>query len=1013
MATIFVKGPTGKAKQDTAAINNAIQKAYEAYLADPTKTPVKVQLAKGTYVVTGDKTNPSKGAIELPSGIELTGSGTRESIVKLENHFDARINGIVRTKLETVENVTVSNLIIDGNRANNTDHQAGFICGVKEDGSGRIQKNITIDGVEVRNCTAYGLNPHEVTYNMVIKNSTAHNNGLDGFVADAVRGGVYINNKAYNNDRHGFNIQNETKGLKLQDNLAYDNGYRYLYQGQLAGGAGLTIQRGNIPPVGSTIIPWVSDVEIIGGQYYNNGKEGILVKLSERILIKGAWIYGNERQGVRIEGSKDVTVDSSRVYNNSQEANGVYDEINIRLRFDDDYSQLTYYSLNTRITNNTIYADGAIRSRYGIREEPTNDDGGPTGTFLDANTIYGMVSGFVSVPGYLNPVVGTSGADNLVGTPDGDEMKGLGGDDTYTVNHTSDVVIEDAGAGTDHVFSSIKFILGPNVENLTLTGTAVINGTGNELANKLFGNGARNELKGLGGSDTLDGGGGDDELQGGDGNDTYYIDSTGDVVIEKENLGAGGVDTVNSTISYTLTQDVENLTLLGSANINATGNASANVLTGNSGANVLDGLAGADRMIGGAGDDTYFVNNTGDVVVENADEGLDRVVSTISHVLAQNVENLTLLGAALNGTGNALDNTILGNDQANKLTGADGNDTLDGGLGNDTLDGGIGTDTAVYAGNRADYAITGTLSDRTITGGTSGTDALRGIEILQFADGRLVGDTWEPTTPPDPGNPGGGSGGAQPGNQPAPAPSPIVSSRTGTNRSEILNGSGADNIIKGMGGHDVIRGFGGNDSLYGNSGHDRLNGHSGNDRVSGGAGNDSVDGGAGNDRVLGDSGNDRVAGSDGDDWVHGGTGSDTVGGGAGNDTVFGGSGNDTLYGRGGLDAFVFNARLGSASTDRAVSFDRIVDFSVAADSLWLDNAIFRKLGAGSLAAPAELNSEFFVIGSRARERDDYLIYNKTTGVLSYDADGSGARQAVEFAQLGKNLKLTFKDFLIV
>jgi Ca2+-binding RTX toxin-like protein len=963
--TITVNGPTNSATDNVARIQAAIEQAHQAYLNDPNKVPVKVQLGAGTWVVTADKTNASAGAIELPSGVELAGSGNRETIIKLEDRFDARINGIIRTKLETVEDVTISNLVIDGNRANNVGHQAGFICGIKADGTGRTQTNITIDGVEVMNCTAYGINPHEITYNMIVKNSVAHNNGLDGFVADAVYGGEYANNRSYDNDRHGFNIQNETKNLVLRDNEAFNNGYHYMYQGTLAGGAGLTIQRGNIPPVGSTVIPWVSDIQIIGGSYHGNGKEGILVKLSERITVTDVDIYGNQRQGVRIEGSKNVTVEGSKIFNNSQEGDGLYDEVNIRLRFDDDYSQQTYYSLNTSIVDSQIYSDGAINARWGIREEPTNDDNGPTNTFLQNNTFYGMNVGSVSVPTYLNPVTGTNGKDVMLGTDDGDEMRGLGDNDVYTVNHSTDVVIEQLNEGEDHVVASVNFTLGPNVEHLTLTGLNPLNGTGNTLANKLTGNGARNELKALAGNDTLDGGAGDDELQGGEGNDLYYVDSAGDVIIEKEAAGAGGTDTVYSTASYTLSKDVEHLVLLGSANLNGIGNASANTLTGNAGNNILDGQAGADVMTGGLGNDAYYVNHSGDSIVEADGGGTDTIYSTISYALGQFVENLVLqglspTGAALNGTGNALNNLIISNEGANKLSGGAGNDTLQGGVGNDTIDGGTETDTVVFSGNRASYAINGTLIDRTVANSTDGTDTLKNVEILQFADGKLVGDVWQPN-PVAPSNPSNPSNPTDP-NIP-------VETRVGSSRSEHLLGNNNVNIINGMGGNDVITGRGADDRLYG------------------GSGNDTIDGGAGHDRIYGDAGKDKISGSTGDD------------------TIYGGASNDTLYGNSGWDTFVFNTRLGSAKTDRAYNFDSVKDFNVKYDSFWLDNAVFKKLGKGTSSNPGQLDKEC--------EKDDYLIYNKKTGVLSYDADGSGSKEAVEFAQLSKNLKLTYKDFFVI
>jgi len=166
-----VAPPTGNATQDMAAINKAITDANAYYKDHKSEGQVTVQLASGTYMVSGDPTNPSKGAVELMSGVALVGAGTRDSTIKLVDNFNERINGIVRTELETVENVTVSNLVIDGNREHNTGHQAGFICGIKEDASGRTQSNITIDNVEVMNCTAYGINPHEVTYDLTITNS--------------------------------------------------------------------------------------------------------------------------------------------------------------------------------------------------------------------------------------------------------------------------------------------------------------------------------------------------------------------------------------------------------------------------------------------------------------------------------------------------------------------------------------------------------------------------------------------------------------------------------------------------------------------------------------------------------------------------------------------------------------------------------------------------------------------------------------------------------------------------
>jgi hypothetical protein len=268
---------------------------------------------------------------------------------------------------------------------------------------------------------------------------------------------------------------------------------------------------------------------------------------------------------------------------------------------------------------------------------------------------------------------GTDGDDRLAGTTAADTMIGGRGDDIYTVNNAKDQVLENGAAGTDTVNSSISYTLGDFVENLTLTGSANINATGNALANVLIGNS---------GANVLDGGLGADRMSGGAGNDTYVVDNVKDVVTELTN---GGTDTVMSSVSYTLGDNVENLTLTGSANINATGNALANVLTGNAGANVLDGGLGADTMIGGAGNDTYIVDNAKDVVTELANGGTDTVMSSITYKLGDNVENLTLTGAAnINATGNALANVLTGNSGANVLDGGAGADTMAGGAGNDT-----------------------------------------------------------------------------------------------------------------------------------------------------------------------------------------------------------------------------------------------------------------------------------------------------------------------------------------
>jgi Ca2+-binding RTX toxin-like protein len=348
-------------------------------------------------------------------------------------------------------------------------------------------------------------------------------------------------------------------------------------------------------------------------------------------------------------------------------------------------------------------------------------------------------------------LLGGGGNDTLNGSTGADQMEGGAGNDLYTVDSAADVVVEQASQGTDRVSSSVSFMLGANVENLTLTGTAA-NGTGNELANYITGNTAANSLVGGAGADTLigdagadtvDGGEGADVLQGGTGNDVYIVDNAADQTVESSAL-AGEIDTIISSVNRTMSTNIENLVLTGpattgsgnAANNRIEGNELANsllgvegadTLVGNAGNDTLNGGAGADRMEGGTGNDVYAVDNVGDVVVEAADQGTDRVSSSVSYTLGGHVENLTLSGTgAISGTGNELANTITGNAGANLISGAAGADTLSGGDGADTLIGGAGADR-LSGGAGADvfsYLLRSDGGD-TITDFVSGTDKIR------------------------------------------------------------------------------------------------------------------------------------------------------------------------------------------------------------------------------------------------------------------------------------------------
>ncbi|PXW90755.1 putative Ig domain-containing protein [Nitrosomonas sp. Nm84] len=280
-----------------------------------------------------------------------------------------------------------------------------------------------------------------------------------------------------------------------------------------------------------------------------------------------------------------------------------------------------------------------------------------------------------------NTLIGNSASNTLNGSTGADTLMGRLGNDNYTVDNVNDIVTENVDEGTDKVNSSATYTLSDNVENLSLTGTAAINGTGNNLANILLGNSAANRL---------DGGAGADALKGGAGDDTYIVDNAGDIVGEILNAGS---DTVNSSVTYTLPNNVESLVLSGASAINGTGNTLANTITGNAGANILNGGIGADTLIGGGGDDGYIVDNVGDIVIESLNQGIDRVNSAVTYILPDNIENLTLTGtAAIDAIGNGAANTLTGNGAPNQLTGGVGNDILNGAAGDNTLTGGSGRD---------------------------------------------------------------------------------------------------------------------------------------------------------------------------------------------------------------------------------------------------------------------------------------------------------------------------------
>jgi len=557
--------------------------------------------------------------------------------------------------------------------------------------------------------------------------------------------------------------------------------------------------------------------------------------------------------------------------------------------------------------------------------------------------------------GLANAIAGGGGADRIDGGTSADHMAGGLGNDTYLVDNVADAVTEQADGGTDTVLASVNYTLGDHVETLRLTGAA-LNGTGNAGANTIVG---------TAGANRLNGGAGADSLQGGLGNDRYIVDDLGDKVIEKADEG---IDLVEASVSFSLVgQFVEKLTLTGTAAIDATGNGLANLITGNSQANVINGGAGADEMIGRKGDDVYVVDNALDKVVELTGEGSDIVNASVSYSLAgQYAEVLNLTGnVAVNGTGNGLNNRIVGNGLANNLNGGAGNDRLDGGVGADTMVGGLGNDVFVVdsAGDKVgEKAEEGT---DTVEASISYSLAGQYVEILKLTGSANI-------------------------------------DATGNNQGNSLHGNAGANRLDGQGGADEMAGGAGDDVYVVDNVGDKVIelAAQGTDSVLASV-TYSLAGQYAENLTLTGTGANNGTGNGLDNALTGNAAANSLSGGGGNDVLNGGAGSDKLTGGAGNDTFVFEAGLGASNVDN------VLDFAAADDAVRLDRSVFGALTEGAL------NASVFVAGTAAKDADDRLVYDKASGNLWYDADGSGAGAAVLFANFGAGEVLSAADFFVV
>lgn len=768
-------------KDDTAAIQAALDAAHNAGGGH-------VVLSAGTYTIKGTGT-ASDGALRIYSNTEISGDGIGKTILKLADGWSAKITGMIRTPVnEITENVIIRDLTLDGNRDNTTADVDGIMTGVLP-GKSDHDNNILIERVEIHDVSRIAFNPHEQTHNLTIRDCVAHHNSWDGFIADFIVNGVYENNVAYSNDRHGFNVVTHSNNVLLKGNVAYDNAEQ-----------GIVLQRG----AGSTSIEgWEDmlnhDILVIDNEVYNNGQNGILLKQVENNQIIGNKIYGNGADGIQIEGAQNNLIANNTITSN------VY---GIELRpytggFPGADKAVYNVVINNTITsvNSSIKENDmtvTINNTYAENIIAANSMSlGKQATVLaDSDSLsYSLLQIIAKLPLNYNPDQSTGNETETPTTPE-----------VPTTPTTPPV--SDGGTVTPTTPTTPTT---PSGTGLTVSGT--------EGHDTVRGGDNNDSIKGRGGDDVMFGGKGDDYLEGNDGNDFLYGG------LGKDTLkGSAGIDTfvfqsveeagdtiidfkadekIDVSAIFQNNQNVTNQNALSNGYITLTQNG-ANVdvyvdTDGSSGSGAKVLLATLLSVNASNIKETHFIvkpNDTPTQTVLIAD--YTNSASAITVDLKNGTGLLDTLKNALHVIGSNLANAqdmIFGNDSNNGLFGLAGNDTLEGGKGADVLDGGSGWDYASYS--RSSTGVTVNLLTGVHTGGDAQGDTLTSIEGV-----------------------------------------------IGSNFDDTLTGGNGDDYLRGDNGNDMLSGGNGNDQLFGNAG---------NDTYLYSAGKDTINETTGVDRVVFDS----------------------------------------------------------------------------------------------------------------------------------------------------------------
>lgn len=718
---------------DTQAIQQAINAANAAGGG-------RVVIPEGTFVVADADGDGS--ALVLRNGVELTGSGRAASTLTLADGASGSL-ALLAVGSASSHDISVSNLNLDGNRTGSS----AAVTGVRVQGS-----DVTLDGVAVRNASGNGFDASGGADTLVIRNSVAQHNGLDGFLLANLASSTFQDNQALDNGRNGIDVIVGNQALTLADNRS-------------AGNAGDGIYLHKDGSAGNGF------VNVIGGDVSANGGDGIRLRGIEYGGVNRVTAHDNEGSAVELQGTRSVNVASNTLYDNAQ--GGAAAEVTIRaqdgqaavqnLVYDNLISggdQSTYGVAEIDGQVNGTIAFGNVINHTQLGDLQVTGPGSQVSNNHEALIVQGTAAGDAIAGGRWNEwlmggagndtLQGNGGDDVLVGGMGADTLSGGTGHDVFRFDKVSDSYTNAQGAHSDLItdfdvaddvldvaslgFSELgdghdgslrlRYDAGANVTYLEsldagangnrlqirlagdLTGSftdanlqPLISGTSHN--NVLSGTGADETFKAGAGRDTVDGGAGDDRLIGGAGGDTLTGGMGADTFVYTQRSDSVRNDTTHSYSGRDLITDFN-------GNAHDTIDVSALGFTG-----LGNGYDGTLKVVvNQAGTQTALKSLEADAngnrfeILLSGDHANELNANSVLFAPPPSATEVTssqpLTSAHLVGTDDT--NTLYGDWSDDVLEGRGGNDMLDGDAGDDVLIGGAGADTLVGGSGRDTFA---------------------------------------------------------------------------------------------------------------------------------------------------------------------------------------------------------------------------------------------------------------------------------------------------------------------